>query len=97
MEFMIKTINGDWFQFPSSSGPEVFLPQGLTATVETTSDSVNVKYNECIFSFSVEEPGIQVVLESGTMSISQATVFVEAVVKTVESAAQQECEYIQYA
>lgn len=97
MEFMIRTQNGDWFDFPDTCGPEVFLPLGLEASVMADSLVAKVKYEENIFSFSMEEPGIQVVLESGNITQEQAIEFIGAVIKTIESSTKQLCEYIHYA
>lgn len=96
MEFMISTRDGNWFEFPETCGPEVFLPYEMNASVTANSEVANVLFQNCIFSFSLEEPGVQVVLKSGNIAIESALEFVEAVSKTIEMVTNQACEYVQY-
>ena len=97
MEFIIKTNNGDWFNFPEDCGPEVFLPFGIEANVKADSETASVKCGDAVFSFSMEEPGIQIVLESGEASETEVNDFVKAVMVTISNITKQECNYIQYA
>jgi len=96
MEFMIKTDSGDWFNFPKDCGPEAFLPFEIEATVEANSEVALVKCFEVIYSFSMEEPGIQIVVDSGEPSETEANEFVKAVMVTISKITKQKCSYIQY-
>ena len=97
MEFMIKTNSGVWFNFPEDCGPEVFLPTDMEASVEANSEVAKVKCHESVYSFSKEEPGIQIVLESGSASEAEAKEFVKAVTTTVSKITMQDCNFIRYA
>lgn len=92
IEFIIKRIDGDWFDFPPNSDP--YSPVSLPfQRVEGWNDG-RIEIEGCIISFSYEEPGIQVVFE-GPILEKRATIIADQIRQQIERVSGQCAEVIQ--
>ncbi len=94
IEFLIKSSDGDWFEFPPGSDP--YRPLTIPCRKVKGRGDGWIEIENCPISFSYEEPGIQVSFE-GEMSEFKAAEVAEDVRQNIEKTSGQFARLIQIA
>lgn len=78
---MIRPVGAEWFDFPAGSDP--YVPSGIPFTRVPASVDGRIVVEGCEFSFSYEDPGVQVTFH-GPLSESRAQEIAEAIRRSIE-------------
>lgn len=98
MEYMIKRVDGEFVELPPDANDcSVFQPSGFQSSLVDGYEVCAVRIDGCVLSFSIEPPGIQVVLEEGDLSEERATEFLEALARELERGTSQTLSVVRYA
>lgn len=97
LQFLIRRTDGPWFEIPDERFEEVVRPHSVPSTPILGRDVYRIGVQGCELSFSFEEPGIQVVVESGEMTAELAKRLVDEISASITEATGQKSEVIQLA
>jgi hypothetical protein len=94
IEFLIKRVDGDWFDLAYERFPVVLCPDSVPSEpIEGWGDH-RISVMGCEVSFSYEDPGIQVCFETGNISEAMAVQLVEEIAAKVRAATGQQTTVI---
>ena len=94
IEFLVKRLDGDWFDLPEDSDPyrPITFPY---KSLEGWGDN-RIEVADCEISFSYEDPGIQVSFE-GPIDENEAAQIAEEIRKRIQEVSGQQAELIRIA
>jgi hypothetical protein len=96
VEFLIRRKDGAFVELPAGSDCSIFRPAGFATTLIQGRGVCAVGLEESVVTFSVEMPGIQMVVE-GELPAPLAVNFAESVANRLESMTGQALEVVRYA
>ena len=84
IEFLIRRIDDDWFDFPFERYPEVLWPLGIPSKPIAGWGTQRIEVEGEEISFSDEDPGFQFGFETGQMTPVRAREILEAICQNIE-------------
>jgi hypothetical protein len=94
MEFLIKRTDGEWFDLPSSRFKDVLRPSSMSSKPIKGWGDHRILVGDSEISFSDEDPGIQVVFETGKLSAEEAGRVVNEIAANITAATGQQSRVI---
>jgi hypothetical protein len=94
MEFLIKRTDGEWFDLPRSRFKDVLRPTSIPSRPIQGWGDHRILIEDSEVSFSDEDPGIQVVFETGTFSAEAARRVVNEIAANITAATGQQSRVI---
>ena len=90
-QFLIWRTDGEWFELPKEGFGEILRPIFCAVSRQLVRRGVHaIEASGCEISFSFEEPGIQVVFESGEISEGAAEELVSEIAANIAAATRTE-------
>ena len=82
-EYLLRSVDDDWFDLPADQLPEVLRPNTIESSPVTGWGDHRIAVEGAEIAFSYEDPGIQVIIE-GTIPETIARRIIEEVLANVE-------------
>ena len=85
LEYLIRRTDGEWFDFPFSTYPEILRPIRIPSSPTAGRGSHRIQIEGEEVSFSDEDPGFQVVFETGKLRVERADQIVKEICENIEA------------
>lgn len=95
LEFLIRRTDGEWFELPKEGFGDILRPISVPSRQLVRRGVHAIEASGCEISFSFEDPGIQVVFESGEISEEAAAKLVSEIAANIAAATGQKSRVIQ--
>jgi hypothetical protein len=92
--FLIRRIDGEWFDLHASRFEEVLKPASLPSHRIDGPGDLRLEVKGCEVSFSYEDPGIQICFETGSISDEEAARIVEEIAASITAATGQQSRIV---
>ncbi len=94
LEYLIRRTDGEWFNFPFEKYPEVLCPIRTSSRRIEGWGSNRIEVEGEQVSFSDEDPGFQVVFETGALSEERADQIVAEICENIETKVGQKARIV---
>ena len=83
MEYLVRCIDGEWFNLHCNDFGNVLCPKTFSSKVIEGWGDHRIEINGCEVAFSYEDPGIQIIFESDEISEDIATKIVNEIYQNI--------------
>ena len=94
MEYLIRQADGDWFNLHKSYFAEVLRPSSFPSRPIAGKGDYRIDVCGCQISFSCEDPGIQVSIDSGGLTREEASLVVTEIADNITKATEQKSQVV---
>ena len=94
LEYLIRRTDDEWFSFPFERYPEILRPARTPSITIEGWGSNRIQVESEQISFSDEEPGFQVVFETGTLPEARADQIVAEICDNIEARTGQKARMV---
>jgi hypothetical protein len=89
MEFLIRRIDGEWFDFHKNQMGEILRPASSQTRIITGQGDHRIEVEGAEISFSIEDVGIQITFEKASIKPERAEQIVQEILQNIENKTKQ--------